>query len=167
MPKKAVVSEARRCLLNVRTTEAIRKKLEEAAAESGRSLIHEIEHRIESSFWHEEKEKLEKSMFVTQENIDLAEAVKLAIGFASKYSDKEWTVDGRARQIVTYSVNKVLDQAFSLFEDGSENKEQFDDVSIEPICTFISAIALSTAFNRALSQKTKAALFKGEAPAAK
>lgn len=50
MPKKAVTSEVRRSLINVRTTADIRRRLEEAAASSGRSLTHEIEHRLEQTF---------------------------------------------------------------------------------------------------------------------
>lgn len=161
MPKKAVVSEARRCLLNVRTTEAIRKKLEEAATISGRTLIHEIEHRIEMSFWQEEKEKLEKEIFVTKDNAELADAVKMAVGYASKYCDEEWTSDGRSRQVVTLAVNKVLDHAFSLFEDGAAAKEELPPESVEQICSFISAIALSSAFDGRLSKQVKAALLKG------
>src|SRR5689334_17347519 len=50
MPKKAVQGDARRAALNMKTTEAIRQKLEDAAKRSGRTLTHEVEYRLEQSF---------------------------------------------------------------------------------------------------------------------
>src|SRR5262249_30571341 len=40
--------------LNMRTTKEIREKLERAATQSGRSLVQEVEHRLQKSFDHEE-----------------------------------------------------------------------------------------------------------------
>jgi hypothetical protein len=44
--------------LNMRTTEALRKKLETAAGLSGRSLVQEVEFRLEQSFAREDFGKL-------------------------------------------------------------------------------------------------------------
>ena len=51
MPRVAVQSgEGKRVPLNMRTTKVMRVRLEAAAAESGRSLAAEVEHRLEQSF---------------------------------------------------------------------------------------------------------------------
>jgi TraY domain len=54
MPRKAVEGAGKRVPLNMKTTEAIRARLEAAAAASGRSLTHEVEYRVERSFDHDE-----------------------------------------------------------------------------------------------------------------
>jgi hypothetical protein len=46
--------DGKRHPLNVRTTREMREKIEGAAKESGRSLVQEVEHRLEKSFWIEE-----------------------------------------------------------------------------------------------------------------
>lgn len=51
MPKRAVENPSgKRVPLNMKTTSAIRARIEEAAAASGRSLTQEVEWRIERSF---------------------------------------------------------------------------------------------------------------------
>ena len=51
MPRKAVTGgTGKRVALNMKTTEDVRARLEEAAAASGRSLTAEVEHRLEMSF---------------------------------------------------------------------------------------------------------------------
>lgn len=42
--------EGKKTPLNMRTTQQLRARLERAAAESGRSLVHEVEHRLERTF---------------------------------------------------------------------------------------------------------------------
>jgi hypothetical protein len=53
MSRKKMV-EGKRYPLNMRTTKEMREKLERAAAQSGRSLVQEVEHRLERSFDREE-----------------------------------------------------------------------------------------------------------------
>jgi len=50
MPGKDSATGGKRYPLNMRTTKEVRERLEEAAAESGRSLVQEVENRIEISF---------------------------------------------------------------------------------------------------------------------
>ena len=52
MPAKAKLppGEGKRVPLNMRTTREVRAALEEAAAQSGRSLVQEVEHRLGQSF---------------------------------------------------------------------------------------------------------------------
>ena len=48
--RRAVRSEVRQSALNMRTTESLRRHLENEAAKSGRTLSHEVEYRLERSF---------------------------------------------------------------------------------------------------------------------
>jgi TraY domain len=69
MPRKKI-GEGKRYPLNMRTTKEMREKLERAAAQSGRSLVQEVEFRLERSFDREEisremsegREKLSREM---------------------------------------------------------------------------------------------------------
>jgi TraY domain len=55
VPRKAVTGgTGKRVALNMKTTEATRAKLEQAAAASGRSLTAEVEYRLEQSFVQKE-----------------------------------------------------------------------------------------------------------------
>lgn len=57
-------AEGKRYPLNMRTTKEMREKLERAAAKSGRSLVGEVEYRLERSFDREEMAKLIHTMIV-------------------------------------------------------------------------------------------------------
>ena len=63
MPRKKAV-EGKRYPLNMRTTKEMREKLERAAAESGRSLVGEVEYRLERSFDRDEVVKLVQATIV-------------------------------------------------------------------------------------------------------
>src|SRR5262245_1689904 len=54
MPPRAVKGSGKKSPLNMRTTKALRKKLEIAADRSGRSLVQEVEFRLEQSFARED-----------------------------------------------------------------------------------------------------------------
>src|SRR5262245_52941263 len=56
-PKSKRVLPGKRYPLNMRTTKELRDKIEEAASTSGRSLVQEVEFRLEESFWQQEIEK--------------------------------------------------------------------------------------------------------------
>jgi hypothetical protein len=65
MPRKKVV-EGKRYPLNMRTTKEMREKLERAATESGRSLVGEVEYRLERSFDRDEVVKLFNTTIVKE-----------------------------------------------------------------------------------------------------
>jgi Arc-like DNA binding domain len=65
MPRKKVV-QGKRYPLNMRTTKEMRDKLERAAAESGRSLVGEVEYRLERSFDRDEVVKLVNATIVKE-----------------------------------------------------------------------------------------------------
>ena len=58
MPRRTVKGSGKKSPLNMRTTQALRKKLEMAAGLSGRSLVQEVEFRLEQSFAREDFGKL-------------------------------------------------------------------------------------------------------------
>ena len=52
MPPRAKKAAGKRYPLNMRTTLELREKIERAAKESGRSLVQEVEYRLELSFYY-------------------------------------------------------------------------------------------------------------------
>jgi TraY domain len=60
MPKRTVKGSGKKSPLNMRTTQVLREKLEKAAGVSGRSLVQEVEFRLEQSFDREDFGKLHK-----------------------------------------------------------------------------------------------------------
>ena len=59
-PKSKRVLPGKRYPLNMRTTKELRDKIEEAAMASGRSLVQEVEFRLEQSFRREEDDRRRK-----------------------------------------------------------------------------------------------------------
>ena len=59
-PKSKRVLPGKRYPLNMRTTRELRDKIEEAAMASGRSLVQEVEFRLEQSFRREEDNRRRK-----------------------------------------------------------------------------------------------------------
>jgi hypothetical protein len=54
MPKRTIKGAGKKRSLNMRTTQDVRARIEAAAGKSGRSMVQEVEHRIEQSFYHDE-----------------------------------------------------------------------------------------------------------------
>jgi uncharacterized protein (DUF1778 family) len=53
MPRRTIPGTGKKMPLNMRTTADLRKKIEAAAGASGRSMVQEVEYRVEASF-HED-----------------------------------------------------------------------------------------------------------------
>ncbi len=66
MPVRTVKGSGKKSPLNMRTTKALRKKLETAAGSSGRSLVQEVEYRLEQSFAREDFGRPEISTLMWQ-----------------------------------------------------------------------------------------------------
>ena len=56
--KTKAPAKGKRYPLNMRTTLELRQKIEDAAELSGRSLVQEVEYRLEASFQREQEEKM-------------------------------------------------------------------------------------------------------------
>jgi hypothetical protein len=50
MAKRTIAGDGKKVPLNMRTTAALRAKINKAAGKSGRSLVQEVEYRVERSF---------------------------------------------------------------------------------------------------------------------
>jgi hypothetical protein len=50
MPERTTGGAGKRMPMNMRTTQGLRDRINKAAAKSGRSLVQEVEHRVEESF---------------------------------------------------------------------------------------------------------------------
>ena len=92
-------SEVKRAPLNMRTTPEARRKLEDAADKSGRSLAQEVEYRIERSFFYEDTLSLSgpdpKTSKFVRDSLDLKRITELTIG-ADTWEDYETWVAWKA-----------------------------------------------------------------------
>ncbi len=90
MPAKAKLppGKGKRVPLNMRTTTEMRARIEQAAADSGRSLVQEVEHRVEQSF---EKERRE-----TEIAAQAAYGVYSSFGSFGAYQVFRWLADAIA-----------------------------------------------------------------------
>ena len=77
MPKRTVKGSGKKMPLNMRTTAALRAKINRAAGASGRSLVQEVEHRIERSFL--EDEYVERMRNARRANDDAENLIKRLI----------------------------------------------------------------------------------------
>jgi TraY domain-containing protein len=112
VPRKAVTSEAKRFALNMKTTEQVRRRLEEAAGASGRSLTHEVEHRLEQSL---QEEDLLRRYFGSDDAIELLKGISLIISYHSRQSGKPWWADKSTRDAIRAHFTAVFD-AFDSIE---------------------------------------------------
>lgn len=158
MPKKAVTSESRRCLINVRTTEAMRKQLEEAAAASGRPLIHEIEHRLERAFWLDRLETWEDNVFANDENKEIGEALKLAAALASRFAGSSWRESPLARKMLTLSLYRTLVLAFDQIDPDQQisDLDGEDQANLDRSAAFIASLAVAQSTGRKVGDKDRA-----------
>lgn len=94
MPKQTDARRAagtKRFPLNMRTTKAVRERLERVAAKNGRSLVQEVEFRLEHSFRDDRLETLLKEI-LHKLFAPYDELVEAAEPFASLKDPSEYTV---------------------------------------------------------------------------
>jgi Arc-like DNA binding domain len=81
MPRRSKrVLPGKRYPLNMRTTKELRDKIEAAATASGRSLVQEVEARLETSFRHEDLEALAARAALRTLGLDAETARRIAAG---------------------------------------------------------------------------------------
>ena len=95
MPRRTVVGEGKKVPLNMRTTRELRDKLDKAAGSSGRSLVQEVEHRVEHSFAEEELKQ--RAFFGQGSSATLASQVHDCCVLIGAYTGKNWTDDVYSR----------------------------------------------------------------------
>src|SRR5262249_14589966 len=81
-PKSKRVLPGKRYPLNMRTTKELRDKIEEAAMVSGRSLVQEVEFRLERLF---QQEEIEKSTDTVTLQVRLSERLRGRLEQAAKH----------------------------------------------------------------------------------
>jgi hypothetical protein len=102
MPRKAApAAEPRRHPLNVRTTRELRDKMLAAAEQSGRSLVQELEYRLENSFG---RDVVFDMLLGGQQNGRLLE--KLA--FAVRDAGRSWASDEAAVKSLAQQLSRIV-----------------------------------------------------------
>src|SRR5436190_13781145 len=109
-PKSKRVLPGKRYPLNMRTTKELRDKIEWAATVSGRSLVQEVESRLERSF---QEEEIEKSTGTVKLQVRLSESLQGRLEQAAK----------RKGQSINTEIWDRLDVSFQL-EDQKEVREK-------------------------------------------
>jgi hypothetical protein len=104
MPK-TVTSEGKRHPLNMRTTEDIREKLENAAAVSGRSLAQEVEYRLERSF--AETDIIARA-FGGKSHADFIKAIGLGLQIVAAKMGKDSWADPEVQVEMTVFLGKLI-----------------------------------------------------------
>src|SRR5262249_42461893 len=87
-PKSKPVLPGKRYPLNMRTTKELRDKIGWAATVSGRSLVQEVESRLERSF---QEEEIEKSTGTVKLQVRLSERLQGRLEQAAK--DNDWSMN--------------------------------------------------------------------------
>jgi len=104
MPKRTMSGSGKKLPLNMRTTLALRQKIEKAAGKSGRSLVQEVEYRVERSF-HEDSvtagvttlfeyvgERLDNLDYLSNRQSDLLQAIAKGL--------TDWPMDRSDRTVL-------------------------------------------------------------------
>jgi len=106
MPRRTVVGEGKKVPLNMRTTRELRDKLDKAAGSSGRSLVQEVEHRVEHSFAEEELKQ--RAFFGQGSSATLASQVHDCCVLIGAYTGKNWTDDVYSRDALLEAFRELV-----------------------------------------------------------
>ena len=98
-------TEGRRSVLNARVTRETRRRLEETAAGSGRSLSQEIEIRLEQSFSEEEARYKE---FGGKPYYELARMLAWTTSLVETVTGKTWRQDVETRHEVETAISRFF-----------------------------------------------------------
>jgi Arc-like DNA binding domain len=125
-PKSKRVLPGKRYPLNMRTTKELRDKIEEAAMASGRSLVQEVEFRLERSFRQQEIERELKNELQAQGESLRAELV----GQMRKMFEAFQRARGLTDEQIAAAAQRPLQ--FDLAQDTEEPSEQPKGESGQP-----------------------------------
>jgi predicted HicB family RNase H-like nuclease len=121
-PKSKPVLPGKRYPLNMRTTKELRDKIEWAATVSGRSLVQEVESRLEGSF---QEEEIEKSTGTVKLQVRLSERLRGRLEEAAK----------RKGQSINTEIWDRLDISFQL-EDQKKMEEKAERGGVQALQEF-------------------------------
>lgn len=110
MPRRSPTTRGggKRHPLNMRTTKEMRKRLEKAAAESGRSLVQEVEHRLEASFRDEALFELASDVSTQK----IIRPIVLYLGILN-HRGLDWRSNPGATEAVRDSIALIIEAVFS------------------------------------------------------
>ena len=117
MPAKAKLppGEGKRVPLNMRTTRELRGDIERAAADSGRSLVQEVEHRLKQSF-SDPDARLQG--FGSEDRLKLLRALSLAVDMVEATTGKDIFSDAETAEVGYKAMTGLLDGFFSARPGG-------------------------------------------------
>ncbi|MDN3569274.1 TraY domain-containing protein [Methylobacterium longum] len=97
--------EARKVALNMKTTADVRERLETAAQVSGRSLTHEVEHRIQSSL---DQEYLLRATFGAGFQAEMFRRLAYVVRDARKFCREHKFSEVETRKVIAAACNRVI-----------------------------------------------------------
>lgn len=98
--------------VNTKVTDAIRTRLEKAAAANGQTLSAEIEYRLIRSFLEDKAYEFEDEMQKDEATKDLLNLFTAVLGTIYRYREKSWQEDQPSRDAVACAVGVVLQMSF-------------------------------------------------------
>src|SRR5215468_4095202 len=120
-PKSKRVLPGKRYPLNMRTTKELRDKIEWAAAVSGRSLVQEVESRLERSF---QEEEIEKSTGTVKLQVRLPERLRGDLEQAAKDNDRSINTEIFDRLDVSFQFQKREKMIEKAARDGVQGLQE-------------------------------------------
>jgi hypothetical protein len=108
----------------MRTTKAVRDRLERAAQDAGRSLAQEVEHRLEASF---EREDWQTQVLGGAETAALVRMIGSAIAVIERTRGERWWESSNARDDVKQATAVIIDLLSGIgrpAEDGATTATQ-------------------------------------------
>jgi hypothetical protein len=127
-PRTRRGGQAKRHPLNMRTTEAMRRRLEQAVEASGRSLVQEVEHRLERSFTQDEAFE---ATLGGKHNADLIRAFTTATWLIERATGKQWSQDLATAHQVRHALSTIV---LAIFRGGlsSQDVRNLMEVATQP-----------------------------------
>jgi TraY domain len=138
-PRMRPRGQAKRHPLNMRTTEAMRRRLEQAAEASGRSLVQEVEHRLERTFTQDEAFE---ATLGGKHNADLFRALTTATWLIEKGTGKQWSEDIATAHQVRHALSTIV---LAIFRGGltPQDVRNLMNVATQPLPNPDGSISLS------------------------
>jgi hypothetical protein len=102
--KKAPPSEGKRHPLNLRTTRELREKIDQMAGISGRSLVQEVEHRLEQSF---NRDVMVNMLLGGDDNAKVLEMIAQALQ-AEDLSGRKWRDSKKSAEAVRATIDFIF-----------------------------------------------------------
>jgi TraY domain len=106
-PRMRPRGQAKRHPLNMRTTEAIRRQLEQAAEVSGRSLAQEVEYRLEQSFNVARENELTSVLLGGDDNAKLLQLIASAVRFKPWQGEKAF--QDKATRVLQGTIGFIIE----------------------------------------------------------